>query len=147
MKAMIKRTLTVLLTAVLILGIALPVIPARAAEAWEDNVLTERPFEVFEMDLSRIESVTFLDTLKDAPANAWYMGVWANSNVRAWFTWENGMGQAYIAAEGGINGKNATEAMFKDMISLKEINFNGALHTEQSESMREMFSGCAKFCT
>jgi len=131
----------------LVFSLGAAAIPAKAAEPWEANVLTEKPFEVFDTDLTRIESVTFLDTLKDAPANAWYMGPYASSCVQAWFTWENGIGQAYIAAEGGINGKDATEAMFKGLTNLKEVNFNGALHTEQSESMREMFSGCENLKT
>ena len=99
-------------------------------------------FEIFKMDLTRIESVTFLDTLKDAPATVWYMGRWANSNVQAWFTWENRIGQVYIAAEGGINGKNAAKGLFEGMTNLKEINFNGAFHTEQAETMERMFYGC-----
>lgn len=142
MNAITRKLVAAMVLCALVCALTQTAMAAEKKEPWEDNLLTKETFAVFDMDLERIESVTFLDTLKDAPEYTWYMGKYANKNVQAWFTWENGIGQAYFAAEGGINGKDAAEGLFKDLVNLKEVNFNGAFHTEQAESFREMFYGC-----
>lgn len=110
---------------------------------WEDNVLIEKPLDVMTRKKDKIVSVTFLDTLDDAPQNPWHLGPrGAKDSVQGWIEWKSGKGYAYIAAEGGINGKDACDELFMECESLQEIHFNGAFHTDKAESMVNMFYMC-----
>ena len=125
----------------------LPVVAMAEEEpAWKKNELTYDLMGVFEdedyFNRKGIVEVTFLDTLKDAPQSTWFVGRYANANVRAWFTWDNGWAHLYVAAEGGINLRYSCERMFQDCVNLKRINFNNAVHTDDVCSMREMFRDC-----
>ena len=141
----ISRLMTAFLAMVLLFSAAGGILTGKALEtqAWEENILVADPIGTFGVELELIEIVSFQDNLEDVPEIAWNMGVGATDKVKAWFTWEDG-GHVHFAAEGGINGKDCTKAMFKDLKNLREVNFNGAFHTEQAESMKEMFYGCKK---
>lgn len=111
---------------------------------WENNILSSSGLDAFKKDRSRILSVTFLDTLYDAPATTWYLGKGGSKYVQGWVEYEGKNIHVYIAAEGGMNAELCAEGFFKDCSNLEEINFNGAFHTEEVESMKDMFKGCAK---
>ncbi len=139
-----KSMMLVLVLATLVCAV-LPVAASSYSEKaeWKGNLLKEKPLDTMVQKKENIVSVTFLDTLEDAPKYTWHLGQFgAGDRVQGWVEWKNAQGYAYIAAEGGINGKDACEELFMECESLKEIHFNGAFHTEETESMDNMFYMC-----
>jgi surface protein len=130
------------LALVMLVSVAIPA-AAFTEDDWKDNVLIENPLDLITSKKETIVTVTFLDTLENAPKWPWHLGANGNrKSVQGWIEWKYGQGHVYIAAEGGINGKNACVELFKDCGDLKEVNFNGAFHTEEAESMTDMFYKC-----
>lgn len=101
---------------------------------------------------SEIVTVTFLDTLKDAPDTSWDVSEVQNDSVLAWveetsdrtvFDWyAPHYYNLFIAGEGGINGKLACESLFEGYSTLEKISFSGNFHTEEAPSFYRMFLGC-----
>lgn len=150
----LRRIIALILALVLLLGLVAGAISVSAEEletpekeAWEGNLLVDDPISVFAIDKECILSVTFLDTLEDVPEIHWNMGKNHLEDVQAWIEWQPQGGNVYFAAEGGINGKDSAKALFKGMGGLKEVKFNGAYHTEQAESLAEMFRDCFRLET
>lgn len=112
------------------------------AEPWECNVLKHDPLDSLSVMTPHIQTVTFLDTLADAPADAADVSADGNRSVLAWGVWENGQYHAVIAAEGGINGRESCEGLFESCTGLTSIHFGDAFHTEQAASMARMFARC-----
>lgn len=111
--------------------------------AWEENLLAEDPLEIMTQHRDKIVSVVFLDTLKDAPEKPWNLGqIGVRDSVLGWIEWENDRGHVYIAAEGGINGRDACDGLFMECEALKEVRFNGVFHTDETKSMANMFYKC-----
>lgn len=110
---------------------------------WAENLLKVKPLDGMTKHKELIVSVTFLDTLEDMPRRAWHLGqVGARDKVRGWIKWDNGLGHAYIAAEGGVNGRDACAELFEECENLGKVHFNGAFHTDETESMVNMFYKC-----
>ena len=86
----------------------------------------------------KIVEVTFLDTLKDKPADSKDISKQKNGSVWGWI--KDGT-HLYIAGKGGVWASNC-EKMFKEFSSLKTIHFDKNFHTENVTSMRYMFWGC-----
>lgn len=137
------RILAVALLLAMLLPTALPM-GAFACDhgQWRDNVLIHDPLALMTKAKDKIACVTFLDSLEDVPARPWHLGKGSTRRVQGWVEWEGGYGYAYIAAEGGINGRYACEDLFEGCTSLVEVNFNGAFHTDEATSMANMFYGC-----
>ena len=111
--------------------------------AWKENVLARNPLNVMIKHRDEIASVTFLDTLEDAPRWTWHLGPrGAKDKVQGWIKWEEGLGHVYIAAEGGVNGKKVCAELFKECTTLTKVHFNGAFHTDDATSMVNMFYKC-----
>lgn len=141
----IRKMMMTVLVLVTLVSAVIPVGAATLDEEpeWKDNVLVDHPLEVMTSKRSTIVTVTFLDTLENAPKWPWYLGTRGNrDSVLGWIEWKDGQGHAYIAAEGGINGKEACAELFMEYDALREVNFNGAFHTEEAESMVNMFYKC-----
>lgn len=141
---LISKRVGLLLLAMILLGTILPVgaVAVSSDNEWEANVMVEKPLD-FIVKKEKVVSVTFLDTLEAAPGKPWNLGpLGARDSVQGWVEWKYGQGHVYIAAEGGINGKDACEELFMDCEALKEVNFNGAFHTDEAESMTNMFYNC-----
>lgn len=137
----------------------------RNEEPWEKNVLmaapvdTEIPYDgykssvsaepVFRMGYDRIQikTVTFESTLENAPEECWDVSQTQDGSVLAWVESAgsdvyNEYYHLYLAAEGGINGREACRDLFCGYSNLTQINFNNSFHTEQAEDMSRMFYGC-----
>lgn len=113
------------------------------APAWEENLLRAKPLDVMTKHKELIVTVTFLDTLEDAPRRAWHLGQHGvRDSVRGWIEWKDGLGHAFIAADGGVNGRDACAELFEECVNLGEVCFNGAFHTEETKSMVNMFHKC-----
>ena len=132
--------------------------PAAAEPAvktgWEDNVLRSdevpgyllyhdnNPFAMgSSVERKVIRSITFLDTLKDAPADSWDVSEQQNGSVRAWID----KADLYIGANGGINAKYC-HSLFYGYRNVSEINFNNCFHTDYAVRMNSMFASCNALC-
>ncbi len=124
---------------------------AEDTDAWKSNILAFNSVdsdgsssEVYDFDINReqVVSVTFLDTITDAPTDAHDVSSNQNGSVLAWITQNGEKYDLCFAAEGGINASDASAHMFRYYTSLNEINFNNALHTDMSTEMQYMFADC-----
>lgn len=111
---------------------------------------------VFNRNIARYQiiSVTFLESLDGVGSDSWDVSqardgsviawVEANGSVTNWIDGENKKSDAYalyIAADNGINGKFCAN-LFSRFLNLKSVEFNGCFHTDDSESMENMFENC-----
>ena len=90
----------------------------------------------------QICSITILDTLEDAPENAWDVSEAKNGKVMAWVTPNGGLYDLYIAGEGGVSSGKDPSHMFAGYANATKINFGNAFHTDEAENMLAMFYGC-----
>ena len=90
----------------------------------------------------QIASVTFLDTLADAPEDAWDVSAAGDGRVMAWVTPADELYDLWIAAEGGVSAANACSDLFAGYSNAKTINFGEAFHTTGAADMSCMFLGC-----
>ena len=118
--------------------------PGQSSGEWRNNLLTADPLKVVCSRKGAIYSVTFLNSTQNAPDNAYSLGKGSSARVLGWAEWNNGMADVYIAADGGINGELACANLFQGCGRLVEINFNGAFHTDEAESMQSMFRDCVR---
>ncbi|MCM1326414.1 MAG: BspA family leucine-rich repeat surface protein [Bacteroidales bacterium] len=100
-----------------------------------------------EVERSSIVAITFLDTLKDAPEDAWNVCDGQAEYIKAWVE-PDGETQAgtpgyhlYIASRGYVVAKSC-EALFANYYNLTEINFNHRFRTDGVDSMESMFENC-----
>ena len=120
--------------------------------AAHDEYLLSVPIFNSNIPRSKISAVYFLDTLADAPEDAWDVSLRINryapfseeNTVLAWVVPDSGLYRLYIAAEGGINGRDAASRLFETFVNLREVHFNGCFHTDTAVDMSSMFSGCEK---
>ena len=137
---------------------------------WEHNVLMADPIPkeylyqegqapVLGSDIMRIQirSVTVLDSLADAPWDAWDVSEARDGSVKAWVTrieggeplyaWIDGKRvvegfDLFLGAEGGINAKYCKE-LFRSYGNLRSfVVENDSFHTDYATSMEHMFSYC-----
>lgn len=86
----------------------------------------------------QIQSITFLDTLKDAPTDSWDVSENGDGSVRAWV--KNGS-DLFFGTNGGINAKHC-KGLFYGYYNVSEINFNHCFHTDFATNMASMFDYC-----
>lgn len=101
-------------------------------------------FAVFGSGIKRSEicSVTFLDTLRDKPRDAWDVSLDADGSVMAWTEPNGNLYDLYIAGSGGVNGAYACEDLFAGYVNAERITFGDAFHTDGATNMSWMFLGC-----
>lgn len=112
---------------------------------WEENILMKSSGNTaFRSGVlkSQVQSVTFLDTMTDAPDSHWDVSESQDGSVIAWVIGNGRMYDLYIAAEGGVNASGVCARMFHGFTALETVNFSAAFHTEEAGSMSYMFSGC-----
>ena len=102
--------------------------------------------EVFQTGIQRntVYSVTFLDTIKDAPKeNAYDISELGNGTVLLWSEQrENGLYDLYVAGQGGVSAPDHCRGLFNGYRSMVSIQFNNAFHTENTKDMALMFRHC-----
>ena len=111
-------------------------------DSWRNNIMSRSGLDSFNVDRKKILTVTFLDSTAYAPATVWYLGEGATENVLGWIEYQDNYYHLYIAADGGVNGKLCTDHLFLDCPNLYQVVFNGAFHTEEATSMKNMFCDC-----
>ena len=142
-------------------GITVTVPQAPESTAWVDNVLMRSDMKlneegyvdvdetlgdqsVFGSGITRKEilTVTFLDTLENAPDTSWDVSENQDGSVLAWTNANGAYYDLYIAGEGGVNGKNGCYNLFCGYLNVQSIQFNGNFHTNDATEMTWMFCYC-----
>ena len=94
---------------------------------------------------NQIRSVTFLDTLADAPRDALDVSEAGNGAVLAWAERCSTLlprYDLYIGAEGGVWAGESCNLMFAGYTNLQRIEFAEAFHTDGTTDMSFMFWWC-----
>lgn len=91
---------------------------------------------------SSVITVTFLDTLENAPADAVDVSANGDGSVMLWSVPIGYSYDLYYGANGGINGRDACHRMFDGYYNLETIDFGGNFHTDEAQYMSYMFRGC-----
>ena len=101
---------------------------------------------VFGSDVKRsaIKTITFLNSKKHMPADAWDVSVLQNGSVMAWIENEN---ELYFAANGTIKANPDSSYFFAGYTNLEKIDFNTnkyAFDTSEVTDATGMFLDCQK---
>jgi len=101
---------------------------------------------VFGSELLReqIRSVTFLDTLVNAPENSWDVSAGSDGTVLAWAVENETLYDLYIAAEGGVDSTDDCSTLFAGYVNAEKITFGGCFHTNYATDLSDLFLGCGK---
>ena len=120
-------------------------------DSWKDNVMisdvfydTSKRGRVLGSQFYRdeIRSVTFLDTLDDAPDDAWCVSEGNDGSVMAWVEENQDLYDLYIAGDGGVCAPENACGLFAGYKQMENIHFNGNFHTENTTQMQYMFYAC-----
>lgn len=129
--------------------------------AGRDNVLMEdvndgtfieecASARVFSTKLERrqIKTITFLDSLADAPKSAKDFSQNKDQSVLGWTRKSSDeLYDLYIAGEGGVSAPKKCTGLFNGYINVIGIYFNEAFHTDCATSFWDTFRYCEKLTT
>lgn len=90
----------------------------------------------------QVKTITFLDHIADAPAEAWDVSQAQNHSVLAWAVPNGEYYDLYIGGIGGINGTTACPDLFAYYVNVETITFGNAFHTENLPVTAGMFYEC-----
>ena len=108
---------------------------------FDEEKKTSKVFGNSDLERSDIRKISFLNTKKDMPSDAWDISKARNGTVMAW-TDEADVQHLYIAAKGKIVVKSARR-LFVGYSNLEEIESIDCLDTRQATDMSSMFNGCS----
>lgn len=91
-----------------------------------------------ECDRRDVEEIKFMDSVKNAPDDAWDVSDDGNGGVKAWLE----EGTLYIVANGGVTANEDCAGLFAYCTNLKKIDFNDSFRTESVEDMQYFFYKC-----
>lgn len=94
-----------------------------------------------------IGTLTFLDSLENAPEGAMDVSQEGNGSVLCWFKSATEGYDMYIAGEGGVKAPQDCSTLFAFYSNLRRINFNNCFFTENVTSMHDMFLLCKRLET
>ena len=100
-------------------------------------------FSNTEYTRDQIHTITFIDTLDDAPASAWDVSVEQTGGIMAWVEKENGQNNLIVASNDVIQANEDSSMLFIGYKNVESIRFNGRLDTSNVTDMGGMFSGCS----
>lgn len=89
-----------------------------------------------------IISIEFLNTVTDAPADAWDISEALDGSVLGWVTGSPGSYSLFIAGEGGVTAPEDCESLFAYYSNLREVDNWLWFDTSQTTDMSEMFAYC-----
>ncbi len=96
-----------------------------------------------------IQTITFLNTLADAPADAWDVSYNRKGGVLAWAVPSGNLYDLYIAAEGGVVAPENSGSLFGTWdgsgipySNLTDVHFNGNLDFSGVTDMNHLFYHC-----
>lgn len=129
-----------------------------ASGNWDDDGIYQGTVLGSKISRANIASVTFQDTLDNAPrmtsdrhadaedmqGTAWDVSEEQDGSVLAWIEQSaagEGMYDLFIGAQGGVKGQDCTE-LFAGYVNTADIDFNNSFDTSQVTSMQSMFAEC-----
>lgn len=109
-----------------------------------DNKGNRLTYPAFDMNLMRdqIASITFLNTLRDAPSEVVDLSEAQDGSVLSWVVSNGNLFDLYIAAEGGVKAPIDSSGLFAWYVNAKSISFNNSFDTSRAVSMHMMFYDC-----
>ena len=109
-----------------------------------DSLSGDSPSLVQEIMRKDVKTITFLNSLDTAPADAEDISEAADGSVLGWATGSKGNYDLYIAADGSVVAPENCSGLFSNYTNLEKIDFNGCFDTSQAKNMSDMFYGCGK---
>ncbi len=111
-----------------------------------DEDMASDDLRVFQSSILRknVASVTFLDTVTDAPEDAWDVSDEGNGRVLAWVTGQAPAYELYIAGRGGVRAPENCFGLFAGYANAASIIFGTAFDTSDVTDMGSMFTLCVK---
>lgn len=92
---------------------------------------------------SQIVSISFLDSLKEAPEDSWAVSVYKDDSVKAWVEPSGeDMYHLYIAADGGMQAPVDCYLLFAGYENSHTIAFNNSFQVDNTTDMSGMFMAC-----
>lgn len=107
----------------------------------EGNYLT-KPVFGSEIMRNQIKTITFLDSMKEAPETAWDVSELQNGAVMAWVESNGDLYDLYIAGDGGVRAPANCYGLFALYENIESLDFNGCFSTNQVSNMQSMFYNC-----
>ena len=104
------------------------------------NLLKE--FYDGKIEKDRINIIVFLDDLKRIPEKAFDISEERNNSVIGWIQFYRKYWVIYFVGKNGINAPLDCDHLFAAYRNLRKIKFHNLFHTENTTSMRYMFSRC-----
>ena len=90
----------------------------------------------------QVASITFLNTLKDAPDEVVDLSEAKDGSVQSWIVPNGNLFDLYIAAEGGVKAPVDSSGLFALYVNASSISFNNSFDTSSAASMHMMFYEC-----
>ena len=111
-----------------------------------DEDMASDDLRVFQSGILRknVASITFLDTVTDAPEDAWDVSEEGNGRVLAWVTGQAPAYDLYIAGRGGVQAPENCFGLFAGYANATSITFGTAFDTSEVTDMGSMFTLCVK---
>ena len=111
-----------------------------------DEDMASDDLRVFQSGILRknVASITFLDTVTDAPEDAWDVSEEGNGRVLAWVTGQAPAYELYIAGRGGVRAPENCFGLFAGYANAASITFGTAFDTSEVTDMGSMFTLCVK---
>ena len=111
-----------------------------------DEDMASDDLRVFQSGILRknVASITFLDTVTDAPEDAWDVSEEGNGRVLAWVTGQAPAYDLYIAGRGGVRAPENCFGLFAGYANATSITFGTAFDTSEVTDMGSMFTLCVK---
>lgn len=94
----------------------------------------------------QIKTVTFTDTLKNLPQDAWDVSEAGDGSVMAWVLPNGELYDLYLGAEGSIRCRSC-EDLFAGYINAQRITFDEVLDTSAVRDMSDLFRNCSALTT
>jgi len=111
-----------------------------------DEDMASDDLRVFQSGIlwKNVASITFLDTVTDAPEDAWDVSEEGNGRVLAWVTGQAPAYDLYIAGRGGVRAPENCFGLFAGYANAASITFGTAFDTSEVTDMGSMFTLCVK---
>lgn len=117
--------------------------------AWKNNLMAndyegQWTSPLFSTDITKkqIVSVTFLNTVKNAPSSSVDISEAGDGSVLAWVSGYDDTYELFLAGEGGVCAPENCRWLFGYFTNCRQFNFNGNFHTDYVKDMSNLFYGC-----
>ncbi len=116
------------------------------SDSFDEDTDDADTLQVFQFGVLRkdVVSITFLDTVVDAPEDSWDISEDGDGSVLAWVTGQAPSYDLYIAGEGGVWAPENCFGLFAAYFNATSIAFGTAFDTSEVTDMTYMFASCEK---